>query len=209
MALPATEDFAGASGVLGASWTQQATTGRVGRDGSGAGTLTTTVAIDTLARWNADAFGNDQYAKFTIKALTTDTAYCELQVRASADTGDSAFDGYYSYMDGSSTLDHCGVGVFVNGTFNAVFSLSQAISVNDVMQLEASGSTITLKRNGSTIGSTTDSTRSSGSAGCGGYWGSAAAPKWDDWEGGNLGGAASQFPEDVLHRPALMAILAH
>jgi hypothetical protein len=75
---------------------------------------------------------------------------------------------------------------YVAGAFTQLTSSSGSISVADVVRIEASGSSISGLRNGSTIhGPVTDTSHASGRVG---IYSSLAANKWASWEGGDLGG---------------------
>ena len=57
-----------------------------------------------------------------------------------------------------------------------------------MLYLEAQGTSLVLKVNGSTVVSVTDSSISSGNAGLGGRNFASDSPKYDDWSGGDFGG---------------------
>jgi hypothetical protein len=68
------------------------------------------------------------------------------------------------------------------------------------VRLEVSGTTLTVKYNGTTIDTATDSSLASGSAGVVCY-DAGAFERADDWEGGNLGagGGATPIPVFLHH----------
>lgn len=181
MALPATENFTDSNGVKltthSASWTLNSgdfaiqSNGLVNDSGSGA---------ECGAHWNADAFNDDQYAQVVVAASSA--SYMGPAVRCAASAGT-----YYGvYQNGSD-------GYFfkmVAGSWTQIGYLGSGLAVSDTLRLEASGTTITYKVNGTTESEQTDSSIASGSGGVTG-WSDGNFTRLDDWEGGNLGGAAA------------------
>jgi hypothetical protein len=185
MALPATEDFAGAAGNLSASWTQQRTTRRVQRNGSGAGIQDATDAIDdVIAFWNADAFPNDQYSQVAITALGAGSIIVSLRA---ADSGDATRDYYEFYTDGVTGAGHTEAAVVVNGGTTVLRNFATTFAASDVMKLGVVGTTLTAYKNGTSLGTQSNSTLTSGAAGVGSYCAAGTRPTFDNWEGGSLG----------------------
>lgn len=179
MALPATDAFtrADSTSSLGANWT--AIVGTYGVNANRA--YPNTSGNESALYWNADAFGNDQYAQATLTTLAGG-AWAGVLVRGTAGTN------YYAYYtDGGSGyfLKYAG------GAYTEYVADSQAWSVNDVVRIEAEGTAIRVKRNGSVLHSTTDSGLTSGSAGVAGFGGYTVGSSLDNWEGGDLGAAAA------------------
>lgn len=194
MALPATDAFTAANGTVlttySASWTNNNGTFAINTNSvhpnSG-------VADDAAAHWNADVFSNDQYSQGTIVALGA-TIYIGVSVRCHA----SAFT---FYQFNSDSADGCYLDKYVAGVYTQLGSTGGVFAVSDVIYLQASGTTLTPKKNGSTVvtpGAQTDSAITSGSAGIGGA-GNGSTSRLDSWEGGNLGGATTASPP-ILHR---------
>jgi hypothetical protein len=168
MALPATDNFNRADGGLGSNWTTQtgftapAISGNRVVSGGGYG----------FAYWNADVFNDAQYSQVI---YYTSGGEPGVTVRASGSRG------YWLYLAsaGSNTTN-----IFrydSNGNYSNLAGLGSQIGNGDTGKLTANGSTIEAFKNGVSIGSVTDTTYSSGSAGI-------EAGTLDDWEGGNLGG---------------------
>lgn len=185
MALPATDSFTTGSDQLitaySANWqavssTMQviAATDDVAPNGAG---------LESGAGWTADTFNNDQYSQVVITALNVASA-AGAAVRMDLGGGDSYY-GYYSDSNNSYLF-------VMSGGWTQLGSNAAAAAVSDVVRIEASGTTITPKKNGSTTGTPgaqTNSTLSSGAAGvCG--WDNDVNSRLDNWEGGNLGGVA-------------------
>ena len=183
MALPATESFTNSNDVQltthSANWTLN------NGDFDIQSNALANDAADTqnLAHWNADAFADDQYAEST----RTDVSYYELgvAVRCAA----SAHTGYiYVVKTNGKRLRR-----WIAGASTVLATSDTGASNDDIIRLEASGTTITPILNGSTdsdLGAQTDSSIESGSAGVCGYADS-TGDLLDDWEGGNLGGGGS------------------
>lgn len=191
MALPATDTFTAADDTAlttySANWTLnggnfQINTNALASNADGA---------NTLAHWNADAFADNQYSQITVVALGTsyDGVWAAVRCASAAHTG-YTFEGYPTAVDYNQLWKYAaGVGTQIgsSGTVN--------VQVNDVLRIEANGTTITPLLNGVTTGTPgaqTDSSIDSGSAGVGGF-GNATAGRSDNWEGGNLNAAARRI----------------
>lgn len=188
MALPLTEDFTGASGALGASFTQQNASSSVGRNGSGAGTpQAVDSGTESCAFDNVNTYNNSQYSQAVVKGFTSDWGYVNVWVRASS-TG-ATKNGYFTYTDGVAGGGHTETAKYVAGTVSIMGSTTGTFAVNDVIRIETNSTTgWTVKKNGASVGSGTDASLASGAAGMGFYWGSFSAPSMDSWEGGDVGG---------------------
>jgi hypothetical protein len=191
MALPASDTFTYTDGdldVRNASWTQLNASAKVTVSGNKAAGAATG---ECGALWNADTFNNDQYSK----AKPDDTQYSGVCVRA-GQAGTSTFDCYVAlwavggslvYLQKANNGSRAGITSFGAPTYVAGASL----------ELRISGTTLQVFYNGSQVGTDqTDSDLSSGSAGI--YVLSGSAPKVDDWEGGNLGGAVAARPSGLM-----------
>lgn len=198
MSLPATDAFTDVNGTQlsahGTSWTKN-TTDDPDIQSNG---LCSDSANNQVCHWNADAFSNDQYAQVKLVAVGTvqdQVVGPAVRVAASAVTGYTYWHSYnytsmWKVVDASWT--QLGSGDYDDAT------------VNDVYRLEASGTTITPKKNGTTItpGAQTDSSIASGSAGLHGYI-DGTAFRVDDWQGGNL--AISLNPAAATATPIPLA----
>lgn len=172
MALPALDSFNRADGGLGSNWTDQ-----------GADSALTIISNQVhsggayaFAFWNADTFAADQYSQCV---CVTGNSFSGPSVRASGTGGSRS--AYF--------LDSSVAGTTIRKQVAAAETVLKTIAnpaVNDVVRLEVSGSTLTIKYNGTTIDTTTDASLTSGSAGIVCYNGG-TSERVDDWEGGNLG----------------------
>ena len=192
-ALPASDTFTGTNGTqltaYSANWTLNAgdldiQTNAVSPDG---GNYFGTVA----AHWNADSFDNDQYAQITVVALSAAELWNFIGVSVRAHASAATFYTFFGGSDGTYLYKQ------VAGSENQIGSVAAAVSVNDVLKLTVSGTTLTPNKNGSTTGTPgaqTDSSIASGYAGLGGYSGDSGArtnTRGDSWEGGNLSTGAT------------------
>jgi hypothetical protein len=185
MALPATDTFTGTDGTAlqtySGNWSIRAggfviNTNAVSPSSS---------ALENAAWWNADAFADDQYATGTIAAIGGSALGLAVRV----DTG--ANNSYYGYYSDATTSYLFKV---VSGTWTQLGSTGAGWSAGDVIRLEISGTSLRPMVNGVTasIGVQTVTDLASGAAGLSG-WNSDTANRLDNWEGGNLGGAASTY----------------
>ena len=179
MALPATDNFTGSNGTqlttYSGSWTLNTgdfdiQTNALAADSSG---------NESGAHWNADSFGNDQYAIITLAAVSS--AYVGPAVRCAASGAT-----YYGWS--ISNYDAYGFKQ-VSGTWTQLYNNGTAGAASNTMRIEAEGTSIRFIKNGSTLYTATDSAIGSGSSGVSGY-GDSSTCRMDDWEGGNIGAAA-------------------
>jgi len=183
MALPATDTFTGTTGTqlttYSANWTLC-----LGDFDIQSNALSADASGNNGAGWNADAFNDDQYAEATFAAVFQ-FVYLGVAVRCDVGTPDDTFYLFYSDSTDGSYLEK-----IVNGAETQLGNKGATFAVNDVIRIEASGTTITPIKNGGTLNppnAQTDASISSGAAGVSGYDDSAFI-RIDNWEGGNLGG---------------------
>jgi hypothetical protein len=136
-------------------------------------------------RWAGDTFNDDQYSKGTLVAVASSGgSYIGVSVRgASGSTSYVVFAaaGDNNYLRRTTS----GSDVVIDDNFGS------AHTVSDIYRLEASGSSISVLRNGSHEGASpfTDSTLTSGNAGTCGFGNGTTALRIDDVEVGNLSSA--------------------
>lgn len=130
--------------------------------------------------WEGDTFNNDQYAKITLVAQVS-TVYIGPAARCTVGTGTATYYGYYANGTDSYLFKN------VAGTWTQIGSTGGAFAVNDVLELDVSGTTLTPKKNGATadIGAQTDSAIASGYGGITGF-GASTSIRGDTFEAGNL-----------------------
>ena len=186
MALPATDAFTGTNGTAlqtyNPSWTIN----------NGAFVINTSsvaansAAAESAARWNADAFANDQYSQVVVAAIGSATNIGPA-VRCST-SGAATYYGYYANGFAAQLFKN------VAGTWTQFGANGAAVAVADTLRLEVAGSTLTPKKNAATdpIGAFTDSAIASGAAGICGFDAN-TLNRSDNWEGGNLGAAAKSL----------------
>ena len=188
-ALPATDVFTAADGTAlttySANWTLNNGNFAIYSNSVGANLNN----AFPLAHWNADVFANNQYSKGTrTKNPYSTYQSCGVSVRCAA-TGNTGY-GFNGY-DTSSELYKV-----VSGTRTQLGSNGSAgAEIGDEIYIEANGTSITPKLNGSTTGTPgtqTDSAIASGYAGLAGYGNHPDYGWLDTWEGGNLGAGGPQ-----------------
>lgn len=181
MSVLATDDFNRANGGLGANWTTTA--------GDSALRIVSNQAADAGspanagARYTAITWPNDQYAQVVCKTVDTvsDSGMGPV-VRAT-----SGGDMYLVQTNTTETRLY----KRVSGGYTQLGSDGAVCAADDVLYVSAVGTTITVKKNGSTIiGPVTDSGISAGSAGLWASTGSESATG-DDWEGGDFAAGSS------------------
>jgi len=187
VALPAHPSFAGAATSLAnPPWTE---IGAHAPKTDGSGDLNVdSAASDNFAVWNADSFADDQTCSLTCDANLGGNGnnYVGLAVRsdlASTSTGSL----YWAWCDGGSDT---ALNKVVGGTFTTLGTANgTALGVGDVLTLEAVGTAITLKVNGTNVISVTDASIASGAPGVYLYaTGGAGFSKISDWVGDDFGG---------------------
>ena len=184
-ALPATDAFTAANGTAltthNANWTL-ANSGVFQIEGNEVVANQTSAA--GVAFWNADTFANEQYSE-GITGVMGSGFEIGLCVRI------SGTNGYFAIWDSANV----NLRKLTSGTGSDLIStLALSLSTGDVMLLEAVGTTISLKRNGSVIMTTTDATYASGSAGIMGYgFFGASSPGLASWSAGNVSAAGGSM----------------
>ena len=150
-----------------------ASNGEVWSNGSGG---------NEVATYYNDTFDDDQYSEVKITATNAGG-----QIGVSVRCG-GGISSYYLFYGNSSS---CWFGKMDAGSFTS-FGSGTAFEVNDIIRIEAEGTTIRAYRNGeldTSVGGgdgiVTDSGLTSGKAGLSGY-NSTTSTRCDNWEGGNL-----------------------
>lgn len=145
MALPATDDFNRANGLLGTgNWTVQS-----GLDNIVINTnaiRVEDVGFDAGCNWNADTPGNDQFAEIRVITLNTNNAkYCGATVRAAAAAQSFYAAGALGPLGASATLE---IRKCVAGTTTIISSATKTIVTTDVIRCQVVSQTITAFVNG-------------------------------------------------------------
>jgi hypothetical protein len=187
-ALPASDVFTAADTTLltaySASWTNNNNTFKINTNRCGPAS-----AGECMAHWNADTFSDNQYATATLTSLGTSGVWVGVSVRAAA-SGASGYGLYAATSSGQTDYLY----KLVSGTYTTIDSIAGTYAVGNTIRLEVSGTTLTPMRNGSThaMGTSTDSSHSSGYGGVAGYGNGYTTNNLDDLSLGDLGGAAGQ-----------------
>lgn len=172
-----TDNFNRADGGLGANWTTNALYGapqivsnQLSNDAGTKGAYYTGVA-----------FANDHYAQAKLVANLVGVS-----VRVVNTGGESNF---YNF-DANSGSGAIRIFKYKNNVGATVLTSDTiTVNANDVLYLEAVGSALTAKINGSTVLTTSDSEFTTGSPGI--FLGNTGADVLDDFEGGDTGGGAT------------------
>jgi hypothetical protein len=214
MPLPSTDPFTGAAGVApNPPWTQAGITAEtVNYDGAGHGKASAVNAsLEVLAFVNDNTFSADQLGRLTIAGgLSPTFNYAVVVLRGAKDGTGSSFQGYEINTDGSSGAAHTEYVKWVNGAATVLGNFAATYATNDIMEGRMSGTTISLWKNGTQVGSAVDSTFSrAGAPGAGFYNFSANSMLIDDFTGDNITAAVlpdttpkSLFPRNRLLLPA-------
>lgn len=130
------------------------------------------------AYWNPDTPPNDQYAQSVYTATSTQG---NIGVSCRIATGAASYYGYYG------STNHSEFFKVVGGTWTQFGSNLGALASNDVIRIEAVGTTIRALVNGTQQASTTDSSHSSGRFGVAAWSSnSPTGQRMDNWEGGDF-----------------------
>ena len=191
MALPATDDFNRADDTtLGPNWSVVGNAFGIAsnkanfQDGA-AGTGTQ----EGLVRWIADAVGDDQYAQ----AIVSGFGFLGMlgpAVRVSGVWGSVNANAYFYF--GRNSPDSGGISKFVNNVETQIATGLSGFVNADLLRIEAEGTTIRAYKNGVQHGiDITDASIASGSFGLYAYTDCPPTGTYEDFEGGELGGAGT------------------
>lgn len=182
----ATDNFNRSNGGLGGNWSTITGAGAPQIDTNAV--RTNAVGTDSVARYSATTFPNNQYSQVKVTALDASATGSGAIVRAASGTNDYYL-VYAEVLFGSTA--QLTLRKFVGGSSTLIASSTETFALNDTLYLEVSGTTLKVKVNGTTISAltSTDSAHSSGWAGVVVFVdsGSTADAKLDDWEGGDFG----------------------
>ena len=172
------------SSNLGGNWTVQGPSGGVNTFGI---TSDTCATHDTNLEgdvWTANSFTVNQFSQATILLTPSSSNQASVVVRG----GTSDDSGYYGGFDGINfnTYYRIWYRPIGSGAPISLASTSQTVVANDVVQLQAVGTTITLIVNGATIATATDSHISSGSPGLQGLMPTFPVSVFASWSGGDV-----------------------
>lgn len=186
----ASDNFNRADGALGGNWTNNNNSWVVN---SNAAKPNTAAAFNTSTYTGAGAFPNDQWAQATVGNLATNAAPGPC-IRRGAGGG---YVFYKAYGGTGWVLDK------FDGTGTNIGPLSSGgsgISNGDVLYIEAQGTTLICKVNGSQVVSFTDSTYS---AGYPGLWtfSDAATETLDDFSAGDFAGGGRLIGGALINSP--------
>jgi hypothetical protein len=171
MTIRVTDDFAG-TGALSGSWTvSEGTFSRV------SGVANPNTDAVNVALYTGDSPPNDQYAKVVLGTVIAATD----EGLGPVVRGTASGDMYFAQTNTNETRIYRRV----SGAYTQVGIDGSACANGDTLTLEISGTSLTCKKNGSTIiGPVTDTNIASGTSY--GMWSSKAAATADLFEGGDF-----------------------
>ncbi len=186
------DDFIRNASTLGSNWTSTvacAITDWTLTFTAPSGAASGCAGADFNVSYYTGTFANNQYSQVVIAKGTN--GYQGVVVRASS--GNNA---YGVVLEGGSG---CKIYKWVSGTRGSIGSCTVTWTDGHTLYLEAIGTTLTAKDNGSTIGTATSQTDlASGSPGITGY--QDAPGHLTFWEGGDIGGVTSFVP-GIINAP--------
>lgn len=166
------DNFNRADGGLGANWTTFINALTI----SSNTVVGTTSSVYNGGFYSAVAFSNDQFSEATVTTFTQ--AYPGLGIRLSAAGGGR---GYVVIFDAGAVY----VERFASGANQAdIASFSASLVAGDVIRAEMTSTTITVKLNGASLGTITDSNYADGSPGIVLLDNGASGRALDNWSGG-------------------------
>lgn len=174
------ETFAGTSGPLDGTYTQQRTTQTVNYDGTG-NAVASTLDQNVFAFDSSNVYQPDQYSVVRVGALSVGNDYNRATTRASG-AGDANINNYSLLTSG----DHVELMEWVAGVETALTDyVSTTVTSADLLELQSVGSAHTTLLNGIIVGTHTDATHTTGTAGFGLFNGTGGVTAtMTDWEGG-------------------------
>lgn len=177
------DNFNRADGALGSNWST--VTGRSALQiASNAVNAASVAWCAARVATGAATIGNDQYAQATIANVGA-FDYVGVLVRV-----DGSGNGYGVHIDGRSGIATNSIFKMTAGGVTGYLGTgSLTVSAGDVLRLEMSGSTLTLKKNGATVDTATDATYASGQPGILSDYGNTNVGILDDFSGGDLASA--------------------
>lgn len=181
----ATDTFNRTNGGLGGNWTT--ITGQGAPQINTNVVVTNAVGTDSRAYYSAITWPDNQYAEIQVIAGAV-SAGGGAVVRAQSGANSFYNAGYAGGLGATCALQ---VYRYDSGTANQLSSTTKTINANDLIRFEVEGSTLRAYIAGTLqYGPTTDSTYTSGSAGCSVYVdsGSTTNSKIDNFEGGAVAG---------------------
>lgn len=182
---------------LGTNWTVQ--TGNSALKVATNAAANSTTGADCIENYNALTWPNDQYSqvKVTISggsAASTEGGGIGCRMATGANT-------LYRCVVGNAGSNNIELKKIVAGTYTSLALRTVTYGAGQVLYLDAQGSTLIIKYNGSQAGaSVSDSAIASGRAGLAFSSGSNMSVTMDDWEGGDFA-AATKAPPPFARPP--------
>lgn len=209
MAVLATDNFNRANGGLGANWTTMVGDDLPNISSNAVVDSDMTNNIDAGAYYNATSAPNDQYSKVTGITMTTESVPGTV-VRCNTS---GAITRYFSFFDTPGGSANFTIYKVVTGTYTSILTGTATIANGDTQQLEVQGTTLNIKRNGTSLNTVGDSAIASGQFGITvvSIANAGTTGVLDDWEGGDFtlaGLPPGLGPQVGLTEPAMQAAQA-
>ena len=153
---------------------------------------------DSISLWTHDTFSNDQYAQAKITTSgTLDQCGSGVIIRGSG--GNEGTGTYIWVIAHHGATNNISIAEIVGGTYALKKQVSQSWTDGDTWRIEATGTSYTIKLNGTTVTTTTESSVTSGSPGPF-YSSTITSTAIDDFEGGDLaaGMPPGLGPEELM-----------
>jgi hypothetical protein len=141
------------------------------------------VGLEGIETWNANTFTNDQFAECKIAALGNSGSIVGVVLRAAAPP---TMTMYWIGAGIYSNVTYTFIKKRVSGTETQLIGPTQAWAVGDILRAEIVGTTITVKRNGAQVNTTTDAAIAGGRVGIYVYNDTAGLAQLDDFNAGDL-----------------------
>jgi hypothetical protein len=186
-ALPATDTFTGTNNdPLSGNWTTEVGGWQILSNMANA----TNGGGFSMAKWTADDFNDDHYAQCAVNYTATTAIGPAVRMDANGN-------GYVisAYDTGTNTADINEI--HTNGTANTAIGTPFAVTVGDVLKLEAIGSTLKAYKNGVLQDTVSDGTYTTGEAGMFGYLNASC----DTFQADNTSGGAASFIPGIINAP--------
>ena len=196
MATLASDNFNRADGGLGSNWTTIPGRGDLQIVGN---LVQSGGSNEYSATYSAVTWPNDQWSQCVAVAAVDGGNEIGPVVRGST-SADTKYQASVHGALGGSVVTR--IQKFISGSYSLIADSTATVNPGDILYLEAVGTTITLKVNGSTVASTTDTDIASGNAGLCIYNGTGTdtGNQIDDWSGGDFSGGGGVFVNPLSGR---------
>lgn len=137
---------------------------------------------DCVYYYSGASFADDQYVQVVVGALPSGATTCRPNIIVRRTAGD------WLYCEFRNVDNTGAAAAFIaSATEGNLSNVDVALTVGDTLRLEVSGTSVSLKQNGTTVLTATTGGPTSGAPGLGGFNSTASnGLRWDDFEAGDL-----------------------